>query len=92
MNALREALEAARDHIKLNHKATAWHNDPAAWEIITKVIEPALKGCFARWINCPRCNLWRPPDEEISRCACGYSCAVVSDMTDNRKGEKCLRF
>lgn len=38
-----KALVTARDHIKQNHKATAWHNDPAAWKIITEVIEPAIK-------------------------------------------------
>jgi hypothetical protein len=39
---VREALEAALAHIKLNHKSTAWHNDPQAWKIIKEVIEPAL--------------------------------------------------
>lgn len=27
---------------------------------------------MSRWINCPKCDLLRPPDHEISRCACGY--------------------
>lgn len=43
MNDLVKALEAAREHIRLNHKSTAWFNDREAWEIITKVIDPALK-------------------------------------------------
>jgi hypothetical protein len=39
---LEKVLREARDHIRLNHKATAWHNDPAAWHIIKNIIDPAL--------------------------------------------------
>jgi len=41
--SLRDALEKASRYIKLNgHHSGSWHNDPGAWNIITKVIEPVL--------------------------------------------------
>jgi hypothetical protein len=26
-----------------------------------------------QWVNCSQCDLWRPPNHEISQCACGYT-------------------
>lgn len=43
MNEILEALEACRQYVRFNHKATAWHNDREAYEIMTDVIEPAIK-------------------------------------------------
>lgn len=41
---LENALEEAIGYIKLNgHKTGVWFNDPHCYNIITKVLEPALK-------------------------------------------------
>lgn len=39
---LRAALEACREHVRLNHKASAWWNDSAVWRLINDHIDPAL--------------------------------------------------
>jgi hypothetical protein len=43
MDEILKALEACREYVRFNHKATAWHNDREAYAIMTEVIEPAIK-------------------------------------------------
>ena len=47
MDEILKALEACRQYVRFNHKATAWHNDREAYEIMTNVIEPAIKKAIA---------------------------------------------
>lgn len=43
MDELLKALEACREYVRFHHQANAWHNDRDAYEIMTKIIEPAIK-------------------------------------------------
>ena len=44
IDVLESALHEAKNYVKRNHKSKgAWWDDPRAYEMITKIIEPALQ-------------------------------------------------
>jgi hypothetical protein len=57
--SVREALKKALEYIKLHgHHSRSWFNDPDAWNIVHKVIEPALSTLPqpGAAVKCRQCN------------------------------------